>query len=124
MSQRYFSSRGVELDLTDEVGRGGEGSVFGLPDQRLVAKIYHSSVDSSKAEKLRWMADNCSDQLLTTSAWVLETVHDSVGGRVVGLVMPRINAKEVHELYSPKSRRIYFPKADWRFLIQTARNLA
>ena len=30
----------------------------------------------------------------------------------------------MHELYSPKSRKIYYPKADYRFLIHAALNVA
>lgn len=125
MNLRYYTSGGTAIDLTTVIGRGGEGSVYALADDRLVAKVYSSPIDSSKAQKLKWMAETCSDQLLTTAAWVLDTLHEkSSTGTIVGFVMPRIVAKEVHELYSPKSRRLYFPKADWRFLILTAKNLA
>ena len=38
--------------------------------------------------------------------------------------MPNVKAKEIHELYSLKSRRVYFPEATWQFLVHTAGNLA
>ena len=43
---------------------------------------------------------------------------------VVGFLMPNVKAKEIHELYSLKSRRVYFPEATWHFLVHTAANVA
>ena len=46
-------------------------------------------------------------------------------GEAVGLVMPKvIGHKDIHHLYSPKSRRSHFPKANWHFLVRAAANLA
>jgi DNA-binding helix-hairpin-helix protein with protein kinase domain len=39
--------------------------------------------------------------------------------------MPKIaDCKDIHHLYSPKSRRTVFLRADWRFLIRAATNIA
>jgi DNA-binding helix-hairpin-helix protein with protein kinase domain len=39
--------------------------------------------------------------------------------------MPKFSGrKDVHRLYSPKSRRVDFDKADWRFLVRAAANTA
>ena len=38
--------------------------------------------------------------------------------------MPNVKAKEIHELYSLKSRRVHFPEATWQFLIHAATNVA
>jgi DNA-binding helix-hairpin-helix protein with protein kinase domain/Flp pilus assembly protein TadD len=121
----YYDSAGQKVTLSTELGKGGEGSVFaveGVSDS--VGKIYHKPIPTDKAEKLQWMAANRCQQLLKVAAWVTETLHDRAGGRVVGFLMPAVRAKEVHELYSPKSRRTHFPEADWRFLIHAATNLA
>ena len=46
-------------------------------------------------------------------------------GEPIGLLMPRIvDRKDIHHLYSPKSRRTVFLRADWRFLIHAAANIA
>ena len=46
-------------------------------------------------------------------------------GAPIGLTMPKVvGHKDIHHLYSPKSRRTEFPGADWRFLIRVAANLA
>jgi DNA-binding helix-hairpin-helix protein with protein kinase domain len=38
--------------------------------------------------------------------------------------MSKVKGRQIHDLYNPSSRRIYFPSADWRFLIRTASNFA
>nr|WP_245231202.1 topoisomerase DNA-binding C4 zinc finger domain-containing protein [Zongyanglinia huanghaiensis] len=46
-------------------------------------------------------------------------------GNFIGFVMRRVTGcRPVHELYDPKSRKIHFPKADYRFLIHSALNVA
>ncbi len=120
----FYDSYGISYVLTHEIGRGGEGTVFFVPhDLTLVAKIYHTSVDVEKAEKLRWMAANKNDGLLKIAAWIIDTLHDE-NGEIVGFLMPNVKAKEIHELYSLKSRRVHFPEATWQFLIHTAANVA
>ncbi len=121
----FYDSRGESYDLTNQIGRGGEGAVFACPDDYdLVAKIYHEPIDAEKAEKLRWMADNKNDQLLKVAAWIVDTLHDTPDGKVVGFLMPNVKAKEIHELYSLKSRRVHFPEATWKFLVHAATNVA
>ena len=36
----------------------------------------------------------------------------------------RLVAKPLHDLYSPGSRKIHFPQADFRFLVRSAANIA
>lgn len=122
---KVYDSNGQSYVLTDQIGRGGEGAVFACPDDfNLVAKIYHEPIDDEKAEKLRWMAENKNDQLLKVAAWIVDTLHDKPDGRIVGFLMPNVKAKEIHELYSLKSRRVHFPEATWQFLVHTAANVA
>ena len=121
----FYDSKGQSHILTEQIGRGGEGTVFVCPnDDNLVAKIYHEPVSDEKAEKLRWMADNKKDHLLKVAAWIVDTLHEKPAGKTVGFLMPNVKAKEIHELYSLKSRRVYFPDATWQFLVHTAANLA
>lgn len=121
----FYDSNGSKVSLTTELGKGGEGSVFSVSGvANLVGKIYHQPISVDKSEKLRWMASHNNQSLLKVAAWVTETLYDRPGGKVVGFLMPSVRAKEIHELYSPKSRRTHFPEADWRFLIHTAMNLA
>lgn len=121
----FYDSNGKPYALSIEIGRGGEGTVFYCPnDLSLVAKIYHEPIDEEKAEKLQWMAANRNDGLLKVAAWIVDTLHDQPNGKIVGFVMPNVKAKEIHELYSLKSRRVHFPEATWKFLLHTAANVA
>jgi len=121
----FYDSQGNSYTLNQQIGRGGEGTVFYCPDDlSLVAKIYHEPIDDEKAEKLRWMAQNKNDKLLKVAAWIVDTLHDSPNGKIVGFLMPRVKAKEIHELYSLKSRRVHFPQATWQFLVHSAANIA
>lgn len=122
----FYDSKGNAYVLAGEIGRGGEGTVYFCEgNDELVAKIYHEPVTDEKAEKLRLMAKNQNERLLKVAAWVVEVLHEnSKDGRVVGFLMPKIKAKEIHELYSLKSRRQHFPHATWHFLVHTSANLA
>jgi DNA-binding helix-hairpin-helix protein with protein kinase domain len=64
-----------------------------------------------------------NDDLKNVAAWPVATLFR--GRETAGLIMQRvINCPEIFELYSPAQRKISFPRADWSFLIHTARNLA
>ena len=91
----YYNSRGIKVELTTELGKGGEGSVFAIAgDGNTVGKIYHKLPSSDKSEKINWMAKNNNEQLLKVAAWVIDTLHDKPNGKLVGFLMPAIKAKE------------------------------
>jgi len=120
----YYDSQNNAHVLTERIGSGGEGTVFFCEDFKTVGKIYHEPITEEKAVKLRWMAANKNDRLLKVAAWVVDVLTDAPDGKVVGFLMPSVKAKEIHELYSLKSRRVYFPEATWHFLVHTAANVA
>ncbi len=125
MPTRLYDSKGNAHVLTEKIGRGGEGTVYYCAgNDDLVAKIYHEPITDEKATKLRWMAENQHERLTKIAAWVVETLHEKPHGKIIGFLMPRVKAKEIHELYSLKSRRVHFPDANWNFLIHTATNVA
>lgn len=123
---QYVDQCGRTITLGKKIGTGGEGSVYeiaGSPD--FVAKVYHRPQTQEKAAKLLAMAQLATPQILQFAAWPKATLHTSRTGATIGIVLPRIkNAFEVHELYSPAHRKFRFPRADWRFLVRTARNCA
>jgi DNA-binding helix-hairpin-helix protein with protein kinase domain len=46
-------------------------------------------------------------------------------GKFVGFLMRLVSGyRPLHELYSPKSRQRHFPKADYRFVVRAALNVA
>lgn len=113
------------IRLAREIGRGGEGAVFEVErDPAHVAKIYHAAPDHRKQQKLQFMAAKASSSLLKVAAWPKDILCDETN-RLRGILMPRINARrDIHELYSPKSRAEAFPEADLPFLLHVACNLA
>lgn len=113
------------IGLGKVLGKGGEGAVYeiaGRPDQ--VAKIYHPEKRAGKAPKIEAMIPLKSDRLLSLAAWPLDLVWTSAG-EFMGLLIPRVHGhKDIHTLYSPRSRKVEFPNADWRFLVRAAANTA
>jgi DNA-binding helix-hairpin-helix protein with protein kinase domain len=119
--------QGRRVGLGAELGRGGEAAVYSVEGQpELVAKIYHQSPDAEKTEKLTQMVKLRSDRLLAFSAWPLGTLFIARNRSMAGFLMKNVSRfKDIHLLYNPKSRtREFPPKANWRFLIHTASNIA
>ena len=111
--------------LGRELGRGGEGTVYEIAGRLdKVAKVYHKPPDQTKARKLELMAAMQSASLLTLTAWPVELLRGT-DGQVRAFTMPRVGGhKDIHALYSPKSRKDEFPTADFRFLVRAAANTA
>jgi len=111
--------------LGQELGRGGEGTVFAIEGQsERVAKIYTTPPDQRKIQKLVVMAEAASPALLRIAAWPVDLLTDGRGA-VRGFMMPRVVARrDIHELYSPKSRAEAFPEGDFRFLCHVGANIA
>jgi len=120
-----YNAEGHKIPVGRQLGRGGEGTVYEVVGSSLVAKIYHQPVGRDKAEKLAGMAKEVAPDLLEVSAWPVSTLHRTPGGPLTGFVMPKVTGySEIHHLYSPAHRKVAFPKANWRFLVHTARNVA
>jgi DNA-binding helix-hairpin-helix protein with protein kinase domain len=125
MTRLLRASSNACIVLGRELGRGGEGAVYPVqsaPD--LVAKIYLKPPTALKGEKLRSMARRVSPALLRVAAWPVDVLADEAGN-VRGFLMPKVSSREdVHELYSPKSRRRAFPSVDFRFVVRVAANIS
>lgn len=115
----------TSIQLGQELGRGGEGAVFAIEGrQHQVAKLYFSPIDSRKSQKLIVMAETASPSLLKVAAWPIDLMCDD-NGVAHGFIMPRVmSRRDIHELYSPKSRADVFPEVDFRFLVHVAANIA
>lgn len=128
---QLFDGKGNKIPVGNELGAGGEGTVYdilsGYSQSKLVAKVYHNThlPTPDKVKKLMEMVKTSNADLINIAAWPCETVHFSRGGKLVGFLMPSVvGYKEIHKLYQTSSRKQYFPKADWSFLIVAARNFA
>ncbi len=115
------------IRLTDEIGRGGEGTVLaveGQPDR--VAKVYASAPDPERCEKLRCMVALLQEAptLGEHCAWPERLLTDDTG-QLRGFLMRRLHdQRPVHELYSPEERKRTYPKASWETLARAAAGCA
>lgn len=121
-----YDAHGHRVVLGHQIGAGGEGVVFdvqGAP--QFVAKWYKHQPTTDKSHKLTGMAKGSNSALSSIAAWPTTTLHKSPSGPLVGFLMPKLSGYyPIHTLYSPANRKFSFPKADWAFLVHTARNLA
>lgn len=129
MSRRLadiMDSQGRAIRLGAVLGRGGEGAVYETSlDANIVAKVYHAALPPEKADKIRIMSSLRNDRLTRLTAWPIDLLSLGSSRTPVGLLMPKVSGrKDIHYLYSPKSRRAEFQRADWRFLIRAAANTA
>ena len=125
MTVAFVDDTGARLRLGSELGRGGEGTVFDLPDTPLAAKIYHRPAEPAKAAKLEAMVRLRAPALSAFSAWPERRILDPGGTHTWGILLPKVlDHRAIHELYSPADRKIEFPFADWTFLVHVARNCA
>lgn len=117
--------KGEVVKLGPLLGKGGEGSVYQIAGNLpLVAKLYHKPLAPEKASKLNAMVEMKTDKLLQLTAWPVDVLN-GMDGKARGFLMPQVvGHKDIHALYTPKSRKDSFPEADWRFLVHTAANVA
>lgn len=126
MSRSLFDAKGQVIRLGRELGRGGEGAVFDIEGKPgLVAKVYHTALNTARQAKLTHMVRAVDPALLSYAAWPQETIHSRSNGPVTGFLMAKVGNREpIHKLYSPAHRKQDFPKAGWDFLLYVARNTA
>ncbi|HEX6041722.1 hypothetical protein [Longimicrobium sp.] len=116
----------MKLDLGEELARGGEGAVYHVRGNGdVLAKLYHDALDVGKVAKLKAMPALVTPELLAISAWPGQLLQVGPNREVRGFLMPRArDHRAIHVLYGPAQRRKEFPRADWRFLVQAAQNVA
>lgn len=116
---------GKTYKLGKLVGKGGEGEVFlveNLPDRAV--KIYKEGLRGSREPKVRAMVNGALAASTELVAFPSEIITDS-SDRFSGFTMRLVKAYwPMHELYGPKSRKLRYPKADYRHLVRAALNVA
>lgn len=124
---RYFDTLGRELAFTEEVGRGGEGTVHGVAGRPYeVAKIYREIPDASRVDKLTAMIARLAKapDLAEYCAWPQALVYNQ-DQQCTGFLMARIEEHSaVHDVYAPEQRKAIHPTMGWNFLVRIAANAA
>jgi DNA-binding helix-hairpin-helix protein with protein kinase domain len=125
MTPAVFGPDGKQIRLGARIGKGGEGEVYAIDGTTDRAIKFYTVKDKVQREaKVRKMiADALSDKFKLI-AFPIALLRDSAG-RFVGFTMTKVNGSNaLHELYSPGARKAAFPRADYRFLVRTAANIA
>lgn len=125
MTMKEVRVGGAVASLGKPLGRGGEGDVFALADRaQMAVKLYKETLRSSREAKVRAMVEG---RLAGHSSLVAfpAAVATDARGTFAGFTMRMVSGyRPIHQLYSPKSRKLDFPKATFRFLVHVARNVA
>lgn len=123
---KIYTSDNRQLILDQEIGRGGEGSVWSIAGTASVAaKFYHRELLPDQARKIEAMCRVKTENLLRIAAWPIARLSLRAEGQPEGLLMPRVNGHQAaHLLYNPKSRRTAFPEAQFPFILHSATNVA
>lgn len=116
---------GQTIQLGRSVGRGGEGEVFALGDKSgRAVKVYNEAKRQSRERKVMAMVRARLANKSQFVAYPIEVARYR-NGKFAGFVMTFVNGyKPLFELYSPGARKTSFPKADYRFLVRAASNVA
>lgn len=111
--------------VAELIGKGGEGEVYAIKGRSGQAvKIYKTGLRSKREDKVRAMVGEGLAVKTDLVAYPGEVVTDH-RGNFLGFVMRLVSGyRPLHELYSPKSRQRHFPKADYRFIVHAALNVA
>lgn len=123
--KEYQTGAGRRICVTSVLGKGGEGTVFHVDgDKGIAAKVYTDGKHLERCDKISTMVASELHKRSTLVAFPMETLLGD-RGEFVGFTMRKVaGVKPIHELYAPGSRKIEFPKADFRFLARTASNVA
>ncbi len=115
------------LQLGQEIRSGTEGTVFRLPEMpgHCVKIFKQSSRNRFEANlpKIRKLMV-CSSEIFQDAALPCHLVSEKPHSKSIGFVMPEVVGREIHNLYGVSTRQALFPQADFRFLVEVARNAA
>lgn len=125
MTSQSIKIDGQALPLGKRIGKGGEGEVFAIDAKPGTAvKIYKGELRANREPKVRAMVQADLAETTKLVAFPAAIATDGRGG-FIGFLMRLVSGyRPIHELYSPKSRKAHFPKADYRFLVRAALNVA
>lgn len=113
------------VSVAELIGKGGEGEVYSVKGRSgLAVKIYNTNLRTKREEKVRAMVENGLATKTHLVAYPSDVVTDR-RGNFLGFVMRLVSGyRPLHELYSPKSRQRHFQRADYRFIVHVALNVA
>ena len=127
---------GVQLNIVyDDTGRafrvgqpwahGGEGAISCLEESDgLCLKTFHKPPDAIQEQRLRLLCAKAAG-LADVAALPRSLAYtDARREAIVGIILPLVRGRSVFELYNTRTRLTSFPKANFRFFVETAGHLA
>ena len=115
---------GKPVRLGKRLGKGGEGEVFALTDMDGHAIKIYAKPDAKREAKINAMIGGGLAKGSNLIAFPSAVARDGAK-RFAGFTMRLVAGHtSLHDLYAPGSRKIHFPKADYRFTIRAATNIA
>jgi DNA-binding helix-hairpin-helix protein with protein kinase domain len=85
-----INSKGSTIHFGDELGKGGEGSVYEVKsDPNVVAKIYHQPINQNKQDKIRTMVGLRNESLSRFTTWPVDTLSNN-NRQIIGFLMPKL----------------------------------
>jgi DNA-binding helix-hairpin-helix protein with protein kinase domain len=125
MTTTLRTGSGSTLKLGRKVGMGGEGTVYAVEGQpQVAAKIYRPDIRASRQAKITAIVAEQWHKTAVEVAFPVDTVWHPKDG-FMGFTMRLLgNRRPIHEAYNPSTRRQYFPKASFPFLLRIALNAA
>lgn len=116
--------RGQSFTLGQQIGRGGEGTVFAVAQSsKHVAKIYHKPMPNEHCRKIETLIACTQSDLLDHGAWPIDIV--TYNKHPVGYLMGNIDGGiSLGELATPKSRLRYATDMSYAKLVAVAANAA
>lgn len=120
-----YDEAGTAFTLGEQLARGGQGVVWRLAGSAdHLVKIYHNSLSRRETDKHRVLRSN-SNGLKNVAALPMSLAfEDARLAKHIGVFIPFVGGSEVFELYGTRSRLQHFPKANFKFLVRAAYNLA
>jgi DNA-binding helix-hairpin-helix protein with protein kinase domain len=124
------TGQSYRLAASTPLATGGEADIYAVQEHpELVAKIYKEARPEREA-KLAFMLANpprnpTAAQNHAAYAWPSALLSSTTSSGIVGFLMPKVTGmKEVFNLYNPGTRKRTSVHFDYRYLIQTARNIS
>ena len=135
MSLTVYTEKGVPIPLTSEIGRGGEGVIYGFPVNQLeCVKIYSKPLLPETHHKLELMVQNPPEDPTYSSrkhhsiSWPTQLLYvDSRRSQCAGFAMPKIDLTAFQKALSyidPTERRRLCNGFSWKYLFTAAYNFA
>lgn len=131
--RRHSNGEVLSLSTAQKLGGGGEGTIYSVAsDPLLAAKIYHKP-GAEQQEKLLAMYDNPPDDPMRSKghasiAWPVDLLYSNEPesrNRVLGFLMPRVqDTFPVIDMFVPRSRLEKCPLFTYQYLHRAARNIA